>query len=153
MDHKLRVITIIGFLLILVGLVWGLKSYGPNGNDPLDFFTGVYDGQEVSCNVQVDAELTGQPLRLRSVVCNKVESCITNLNPASNLFIGERSGSLVLQQSGKTYDTTSVEESYLSTTPGVYKLHGCVPEDATQVRVGILNDIGGVLNDQAVNIN
>lgn len=152
MKTPIRVLGLLGIFLIVLSLVFAFKQYGPNGLSGV--FDSVYDGQTVQCNVAVDAQTFGQPLRITSASCvDRNDACIINPAKAYSVFgIGDVEGSIALWQSGELYDTEAVKVNVFSTASKVYVLSGCVPEDATAVRVGVLNSEGGVLNDQTYQI-
>lgn len=154
-----RIIGALGLALLIIALIVAAKQYGPQSGS--DFWNNIQDGRTVTCTTFVDAEFTGQPLRVTGANCAASTACFVSpthsFSIAGNIINGVignvKEGSIAMLQSGRVYDRQSVSVNAFNTASTPYTLKACVPKEATQVRIGIYNDQGGILNDQAYNIN
>lgn len=136
-------------ILLTLGLLGLLSSFLVMGGSFADGFNSLKDGQDVSCTVVVYAPATGSNLAISGQPsCHKIDSCFTS--PFKSLSLVGIKGDIGLWQSGVLYASQAVDQWRL--TSETYTINACIPQEASAVRIGIITENGGVVNDQPITI-
>lgn len=137
-------------ILLTIGILCLLGGAVLLGGNLGGILEGIRDGREVSCNVVVNAPFLGSNLQIsQPPSCQPLGGCI--VSPFKSLSFAGITGDLGLWQSGILYATQEVDLSRLETRK-TYTITACIPQEASAVRIGIITETGGVVNDQAVTI-
>jgi hypothetical protein len=143
---------IIGVLLIVAGV------FAASGVSVTDYIKASYQenlnkintGREVTCTVPVSGTLSGK-LSMSSPSCRAGKACTAPLSIVGSITGTDVNGVLQMSQSGKVYDSRDVTQNRL-TGSSSYGVDGCVPKEATQVRLTLVNEQGGVDDETVASI-
>jgi hypothetical protein len=140
MDKAPLLLIIAAAVILITG---GLIAASTGGTSLLG------NGQEVQCSTSVSARLNGAFDIKDGANCRRIDAC--TVNPLRSFWIGDVNGKLQLLQSGTVYASKDITKNILAAA-GSFQITACVPKDASQVRLQVVNDQGGVDDDIATDI-
>jgi hypothetical protein len=137
-------------ILLTVGILGLISSFLVMGGSAATWFDGLRDGQSVACGVHVNAPVFGENLVITTPpTCHAEGSCF--VSPLKSFSIASLKGDIGLWQSGVLYGTEPVDQSRFATAK-TYTINACIPSEASAVRIGIITETGGIVNDQPISI-
>ena len=123
-----------------------------NNNNNNNSLNQVNNGKQITCNVPIGASLIPyKVLQIGNAVCTTGNSCAQPLSIIGSLTGTDVSGSLIMTQSGKQYGSVGISANVFA-GGSTYRVSGCVPQAATQIKLSAINSNGGVDNEQNINV-